>query len=73
MLSIPFYEFPNSPLLLIGAVGILVALVVFFIAYQKYFSSPFNRELQQKKKNLIKEKKDIYERLNKIEQELKNL
>ena len=73
MLSIPFYEFPNSPLLLIGAVGILVALVVFFIAYQKYFSSPFNRELQQKKKNLTKEKKDIYERLNKIEQELKNL
>ena len=73
MLSIPFYEFPNSPLLLVGAVGILVALVVFFIAYQKYFSSPFNRELQQKKKNLTKEKKDIYERLNKIEQELKNL
>ena len=73
MLSIPFYEFPNSPLLLIGAVGILVALVVFFIAYQKYFSSPFNRELQQKKKALTKEKKDIYERLNKIEQELKNL
>ena len=73
MLSVPFYEFPNSPLLLVGAVGILVALVVFFIAYQKYFSSPFNRELQQKKKNLTKEKKDIYERLNKIEQELKNL
>ena len=73
MLSIPFYEFPNSPLLLVGAVGILVALVVFFIAYQKYFSSPFNRELQQKKKKLTKEKKDIYERLNKIEQELKNL
>ena len=73
MLSIPFYEFPNSPLLLVGAIGIVVALVVFFLAYQKYFSSPFNRELQQKKKNLTKEKKDIYERLNKIEQELKNL
>ncbi len=73
MLSVPFYEFPNSPLLLIGAVGIVVALVVFFLAYQKYFSSPLNRELQQKKKALAKEKKDIYERLNKIEQELKNL
>ena len=73
MLSIPFYEFPNSPLLLIGAIGIVVAMAVFFLAYKKYFSSPFNRELQQKKKNLTKEKKDIYERLNKIEQELKNL
>ena len=73
MLSIPFYEFPNSPILLIGALGILVAISVFFIAYQKYFNSPLNREIQLKKKNLSREKKEILERLDKIEQELKNL
>tara|TARA_B100001029_G_C14991795_1_gene412485 strand:- start:537 stop:758 length:222 start_codon:yes stop_codon:yes gene_type:complete len=73
MLSIPFYEFPNSPILLIGALGILVAISVFFLAYQKYFNSPLNREIQLKKKNLYREKKEISERLDKIEQELKNL
>ena len=73
MLSIPFYEIPNSPILVIGALGILVAIVVFFLAYQKYFNSPLNREIQLKKKTLSKEKKEISERLYKIEQELKNL
>ena len=73
MLSIPFYEFPNSPILLIGALGILVAIAVFFLSYQKYFNSPLNREIQLKKRNLSREKKEISERLDKIEQELKNL
>ena len=50
MLSVPFYDFPSSPLLIIGALGILVAIAVFFLTYQKYFNSPFNKELQQKKK-----------------------
>ena len=73
MLAIPFYEFPNSPILVIGALGILVAIAVFFLAYKKYFNSPLNREIQLKKRNLSKEKKEISERLYKIEQELKNL
>jgi len=68
-LSIPFYDFPSSPILIIGALGIAVAIVVFFVAYQKYFNSPFNKELAEKKKALIKEQK----RLEKIEQDLKNL
>ena len=55
MLSVPFYDFPSSPLLIIGALGIVVALAVFFLSYQKYFNSPFNKELQQKKKSLLKE------------------
>jgi len=29
-LSIPFYDFPSSPILLIGAIGITVAITVFF-------------------------------------------
>ena len=73
MLSVPFYDFPSSPLLIIGALGIVVALVVFFLTYQKYFNSPFNKELQQKKKSLLKEKQELKERLQKIEQDLKNL
>jgi len=72
-LSIPFYDFPSSPILIIGAIGIVVAIVVFFVAYQKYFNSPLNRELTKKKKALIEERKELNERLLKIEQDLKNL
>ena len=72
-MSIPFYEFPSSPILIIGALGIAVAIAVFFVSYKKYFNSPFNKELAEKKKALIKEQKELNERLEKIEQELKNL
>jgi len=72
-LSIPFYDFPSSPILIIGALGITVAIAVFFVAYQKYFNSPLNRELAKKKKALIDERKELNERLLKIEQDLKNL
>ena len=72
-MSIPFYDFPSSPILIIGALGIAVAIAVFFVAYQKYFNSPLNRELSYKKKALIKEQKELNERLEKIEQDLKNL
>ena len=73
LLSVPFYDFPSSPILIIGALGIVVALVVFFLAYQKYFNSPFNKELQLKKKALLKEKTELNKKLEKIEQDLKNL
>ena len=72
-MSIPFYDFPSSPILIVGALGIVIALLVFFVAYQKYFNSPLNKELAQKKKALIKEQKELNERLDKIEQDLKNL
>ena len=73
MLSVPFYDFPSSPLLIIGAFGIILALAVFFLAYRKYFNSPFNKELQQKKNSLLKEKQELNKRLQKIDQDLKNL
>ena len=73
LLSIPFYDFPSSPILIIGAIGIVVALAVFFLAYQNYFRSPFNKELQSKKKVLLKEKIELKKKLEKIEQDLKNL
>ena len=72
-LSIPFYDFPSSPILILGALGIALAIAVFFVTYQKYFNSPLNKEIAEKKKALIKEKKEINERLEKIEQDLKNL
>ena len=72
-LSIPFYDFPSSPILIVGALGIAVAIIVFFIAYKKYFNSPLNREIAEKKKALIKEQREISARLEKIEQDLKNL
>ena len=73
LLSAPFYDFPSSPILIIGAIGIVVAMAVYFLTYQKYFNSPFNRELQLKKKVLLKEKIELNKKLEKIEQELKNL
>ena len=73
LLSIPFYDFPSSPILIIGALGIVVAMAVFYLAYQKYFNSPLNKELQTKKKALLREQKEINQKLEKIEQDLKNL
>ena len=73
ILSVPFYDFPSSPILIIGAVGIVVALAVFFLAYNKYFNSPFNKEIRLKKKVLLKEKKELNKKLEKIELDLKNL
>ena len=70
-MSIPFDDFPSSPILIIGALGIAVAIAVFFVSYQKYFNSPLNKELAEKKKALIKEQKELNERLEKIEQDLK--
>jgi len=72
-LSIPFYDYPSSPILIIDALGIAVAIAVFFVAYQKYLDSPLNKELAEKKKALIKEQKELNERLETIEQDLKNL
>ena len=72
-MSIPFYDFPSSPILIIGFLGIAVAIAVFFVAYKKYFNAPLNNELTKKKKGLIKEQKELNERLVQIEQDLKNL
>ena len=44
---------------------------------RKYYwtnkNSPFNKELQLKKKALLKEKTELNKKLEKIEQDLKNL
>ena len=72
-MTIPFYDFPSSPILIIGILGIAVAIAVFFVTYQKYFNSPLNKERIRKRKALNNEKKELNERLEKIERDLKNL
>ena len=69
-MSIPFYDFPSSPILIIGALGIAVA-IAFFLSLTKYISILL--WTQSLKKDLIKEQKELNERLLKIEQDLKNL
>ena len=71
-MSIPFYDFPSSPIL-IKSSWHCSSDSSFFFSYQKYFNSPLNKELAEKKKALIKEQKELNERLEKIEQDLKNL
>ena len=41
-MNVPVYDFPNSPILILGFFGILVAIATLFIAYSKYFNSPLN-------------------------------
>ena len=43
-MNIPAYDYPNSPILILGFFGIIVANVTLFIAYNKYFNSPLNRD-----------------------------
>ena len=44
MQSVPFYDFPQSPILLIGFAGIVTALAVLYVAKRKYFNSPLNED-----------------------------
>ena len=48
-MNVPVYDFPNSPILILGFFGFFVAIVTLVIAYNKYFNSPLNRD-----KNFVK-------------------
>ena len=58
-MNIPVYDFPNSPILILGFLGIFVALATLFITYNKYFNSPLNREKKFVKNSLEIEFKKI--------------
>ena len=51
MQNVPFYDFPHSPILIIGFFGIFTALGVLIVANTKYFNSPFNEDNEAKTKN----------------------
>tara|TARA_Y100001935_G_scaffold252067_1_gene255220 strand:+ start:642 stop:785 length:144 start_codon:yes stop_codon:yes gene_type:complete len=41
-MNIPTYDFPQSPILIIGFFGIFTALLVLYVANRDYFGSPYN-------------------------------
>ena len=51
-MNAPVYDFPNSPVLILGFFGILVAISTLFITYNKYFNSPLNRDKKFVKNSL---------------------
>ena len=51
-MNVPVYDFPNSPILILGFFWILVAIATLFIAYSKYFNSPLNRDKKFVKNSL---------------------
>ena len=62
-MNVPVYDFPNSPILLLGFFGILIALTTLFIAYNKYFNSPLNRDKKFVKNSLEIEFKKVSSQL----------
>ncbi len=42
-MNIPTYDFPQSPILLLGFAGIVVALITLYVVNVKYFNSPLNK------------------------------
>ena len=58
-MNVPVYDFPNSPILILGFLGILVTLVTLFITYNKYFDSPLNRDKRFVKNSLEIEFKKV--------------
>ena len=40
--AVPTYDLPQSPILLLGFAGILLALVTLYIVNRDYFGSPLN-------------------------------
>ena len=63
-MNVPVYDFPNSPILLLGFFGILVALTTLFITYNKYFNSPLNRDKKFVKNSLEIEFKTVSSKLS---------
>ena len=51
-MNVPVYDFPNSPILILGFFGILVAISTLFITYNNYFNSPLNRDKKFVKNSL---------------------
>ncbi len=42
--SVPTYDFPSSPILWLGFLGILVAVFTVYTVNKAYFNSPLNQD-----------------------------
>ncbi len=58
-MNVPVYEFPNSPILIIGFFGIFIAIVTLIITFNKYFNSPLNNDRKFLKNSLELEFKKV--------------
>ena len=58
-MDVPVYDLPNSPILLLGFLGILVALITLIITNNKYFNSPLNRDKKFVKNSMEIELKKV--------------
>ena len=43
-MTVPVYEIPDSPLLIVGFFGIMFTLVVLYFVNRDYFGSPLNED-----------------------------
>jgi len=41
--EVPFYDFPHSPILWLGFLGIIVAIFTIYTVNKAYFNSPLNK------------------------------
>ena len=44
----PYYDIPQSPILIVGFLGILFTLVLLYVVNRDYFASPLNRDRRSK-------------------------
>ena len=51
-MNVPVYDLPNSPILILGFMGIITALLTLLIAYKNYFNSPLNKDKKFEKRSL---------------------
>ena len=47
-MNVPVYDIPQSPILIVGFLGIMFTLVVLYIANRDYFASPLKRDRRSK-------------------------
>ena len=47
-MEVPFYDFPESPILIVGFFGILFTIVLLYVVNRDYFASPLNRDRRTK-------------------------
>jgi len=43
-MTVPVYELPESPILIVGFSGILFTLVLLYFVNRDYFNSPLNKD-----------------------------
>ena len=47
-MNVPVYDIPESPILIVGFLGILFTLVLLYVVNRDYFGSPLNRDRRTK-------------------------